>query len=417
MRVALVNPNRYLEPPVIPLGLEYVAHYLEREGHEVSVVDLAFAEDPAAALGEAMRSFSPEVVGFSLRNVDSSLYYDNVFFLQEAAELVASCRESCGARVVAGGSAFLAGPREVAEYVGCDFAVYGPGERAFPALLAYLERGAAPPRLFDGWSYSYDRNEVPARGRFIDYAPYLERRGVAGFATQTGCTAACSFCVEACLPWRARTPGAVVDELAALKEMGCGELHLCDSEFNQDLDTAKELLMHMARAELGISWSLYMKPLPHDEKLFHLLAAAGASSLTLSVDSRSLYGGAYDLLDLQSAIFLAQREGVEVAVDLLVGFPGETMEELRDVFDFFRGVRPETVGVNAWLRVFKYTGLGVSMRGRRPPAGIVAGDDPDYVRPVYYSWMTQDDCRELIAGDGLFRIEGLERRSNYERLQ
>jgi|GEM_PF-2733011 hypothetical protein len=32
MRVALVNPNRYLEPPVIPLGLEYLARYLDRGG-------------------------------------------------------------------------------------------------------------------------------------------------------------------------------------------------------------------------------------------------------------------------------------------------------------------------------------------------------------------------------------------------
>jgi hypothetical protein len=34
MRVSLVNPNRYLEPPVIPLGLEYLAHYLDRVGGE-----------------------------------------------------------------------------------------------------------------------------------------------------------------------------------------------------------------------------------------------------------------------------------------------------------------------------------------------------------------------------------------------
>ncbi len=416
MRVALVNPNRYLEPPVIPLGIEYIAHYLDREKHEVEVIDLAFAADPAAALGEALESFGPEVVGFSLRNVDSSLYHDNVFFLEEAAELISVCRRACGARVVAGGSAFLAGPREVAEFTGCDFAVYGPGERAFPALLRYLERGAAPPRLLDGWSYSFDRAEVPARGHWIDYGPYMRKRGIAGFATQTGCRASCAFCVEAGLPWRSREPRAVVEELAGLRVKGCSELHLCDCEFNQDLDTAKGLLKHMAGAELGISWSLYMKPLPHDEKLFHLLAETGAASVTLSVDSRSLYAGAYGLMDLQSAVVLAQREGIRVAVDLLVGFPGESREELRDIFDFFRAVRPETVGVTAWLRVFKYTELGVDMRSRSPAAGIIEGDDADYVRPVYYSWLTVEDCRELACGDPLFRIEGLERRSNYERL-
>jgi radical SAM superfamily enzyme YgiQ (UPF0313 family) len=416
LRVALINLNRYLEPPVIPLGVEYVAHYLEREGHEVKVIDLAFAADPETALAEGLRSSSPEVVGFSLRNVDSSLYHDNIFFLDEAAKLISACRRMCGARVVAGGSAFLAGPREVADYIGCDFVVYGPGEKALPALLRYLEQGVSPPRLLGGWSYSFDRDEVPARGRWVDYTPYLKQRGVAGFVTQTGCQAACSFCVEANLPWRPRSPHAVVEELADLREKGCGEFHLCDCEFNQDLDTAKELLKRIAQADLGISWSLYMKPLPHDERLFRLLAETGVSSLTLSVDSRSLFEDAYGLMDLQSAIVLAQREGIGVAVDLLVGFPGESLEELRDVFDFFREVRPKTVGVSAWLRVFKYTGLGVDLRTRRPVTGVVEGDDPDYVRPVYYSWMSLEDCRELIDGDPLFRIEGLERRSNYERL-
>jgi hypothetical protein len=416
LRVALVNTNRYLEPPVIPLGIEYLAHYLDREGHEVHVIDLAFAEDAEAALIGALDSFGPDVAGFSLRNVDSSLYHDNLFFLEEAAQLISTCRQACEARVVVGGSALHAGPREVAEYTGCDFAVHGPGERAFPALLRYLEGGAAPPRLLDGWSHSFDRDEVPARWRWVDYAPYLEQRGVPGLVTQTGCSAACTFCVEAGLPRRARSPRAVVEEIASLQAMGCSEFHLCDCEFNQDLESAKELLVHMAGAELGMSWSLYLKPLPHDGRFFRLLAETGAASVTISVDSRSLYNGAYSMMDLQSAVALAQREGIKVAVDLLVGFPGESLQELRDVFDFFRGVRPETVGVSAWLRVFKYTKLGMDIRALPPPAGIIEGDDPDYMKPVYYSWMTLDDCRALIDGDPLFRIEGLERRSNYERL-
>ncbi len=417
LRVALVNPNRYLEPPVIPLGIEYVAHYLHREGHEVKVVDLAFAADPETALREELGAFDPQVVGFSLRNVDSSLYYDNLFFLEEAARLVSVCRGSCEARVVAGGSALLAGPREVADFVGCDHAVYGPGELAFPALLAYLQKGAEAPRILNGWDYYFDREEVPERGRWVDYAPYLRERGLAGFTTQGGCLGACSFCLEAGLPWRPRSPRAVLEEVARLREAGCRELHLCDCEFNQDMETARESLRRLAEGEAGVSWSLYMKPLPHDEGLFRMLARAGAESLTLSVDSRSLYEGAYGLMDLQSFIELARRQGLKVAVDLLVGFPEEDTARLRDVFDFFRAVRPETVGVSFHIRVFKYTKLGMSLRAAPPPRGELEGDDPDYVRPVYYWWLSLEECRELLGDDPLFRIEGLERRSNYERLR
>ncbi len=165
MRVALVNPNRYLEPPVIPLGLEYLAHYLDREGHEVEVIDLAFSADPEGEMKAGLSSFNPQVVGFSLRNVDTSLYQDNAFLLKQAAGLVAACRGCCEAKVVAGGTAMLAGPRKVADDLGCDYAVYGPGERAFPALLSCLRKGVSPPRLVNGWESSFDRGEVPARGR------------------------------------------------------------------------------------------------------------------------------------------------------------------------------------------------------------------------------------------------------------
>ncbi|MGQ9476876.1 MAG: hypothetical protein ACUVT4_12215 [Actinomycetota bacterium] len=108
-----------------------------------------------------------------------------------------------------------------------------------------------------------------------------------------------------------------------------------------------------------------MKPLPHDEGLFRLLRQSGAVSVTLSVDSRSLAAGKYGIFDLQSFVELARRQGIRVAVDLLIGFPGEEVGELRDLLDFFRAVRPDTVGVSAWIRVYKYTGLG---REPTPPA-------------------------------------------------
>lgn len=417
MRIVLVNPNRYLEPPVIPLGIEYLAHYLDREGHRLKVVDLAFSSDPEQDLMEGLAEFEPDVVGFSLRNSDTCLYHDSVFFLDEAAGLVAACRKACGARVVVGGSGLLPGPREVADFLGSDFAVYGPGERALPALLSYLERGVSPPRIIDGWEHSFDRGEVPARGRWLDYRPYLEKRGVAGFNTQTGCAGDCRFCLEAGLPWRARDPVSVVREIEGAREAGCGDFHLCDSEFNQDLDTCKAFLGELAAADAGITWSLYMKPLPHDRTLFKMLAETGARSVTLSVDSDSMRRGSYDLLDLQSFMVLAGREGVRVAVDLLVGFPGESPEALRDLMDFLRAAGPDTVGVNAWIRLYKYTPLGMELRENPPGRGEIEGDDPDFLRPVFYHWLDLEGCRELIGGDPLFRVEGLERRSNYERLR
>ncbi len=417
MRVALVNPNRYLEAPVIPVGLEYLAHYLAEAGHEPEVIDLAFSEDPERELRERLGARGFGLTGFTFRNLDTSLYYNMAGFLGELARLVAVARESCGAPVVIGGTGLLAGPREVAGRAGCDWAVHGPGELALPWLAGQLERGVRPPALIDGHRHAFDRDAVPERARWVDYAPYLERGGVVGFATQTGCRESCSYCLEARTPWKARAPRAVVEELRGLASRGYRDLHLCDSEFNQDPDACKLLLKEMAAAGLGLRWALYMKPLPHDEALFRLLASSGARLVTLSVDSRSLARGRYRTADLASFIRLAQRHGIRVAVDLLLGFPGESLEEARGILDFFRAVRPESVGVNPWLRLYKYAELTSQVRDHLPRGARLKGSDPDYLDPVFINCLAPEAVQEMFAGDGLFRLEGLDRLTNYQRLE
>jgi hypothetical protein len=209
----------------------------------------------------------------------------------------------------------------------------------------------------------------------------------------------------------------VVEELRLLREDGYREFHLCDSEFNQDLESCKEFLARLRQADLDLSWTLYMKPLPFDRSLFRLLSAAGAGSLTLSVDSLSLARGVYGLEDVRAFIGSARGEGIRVAVDLLVGFPGERLQETGEIIDFFRSVRPDTVGVNAWIRLYKYTEMGRRWREGRLEGAEVEGEDPDCLRPVYYRGMEPDVLRSLLGDDPLFRVEGEERRSNYERLR
>jgi hypothetical protein len=416
LRIALVNTNRYLQPPVIPLGLEYIAHYIEKEGYEGKVIDLAFAERPEEVLRKELGSFDPGVVGFSVRNNDTALYPDPVFFLDEVAAFISAAREACDAEIIAGGSALMVGPSEVAQYLGCDCAVFGPGEKALPLLLQRLEKGERLPRLFNGWLTGLDPDEVPARARWLDYSPYLEDRGVTGFETQLGCTFGCAFCIEASLPRQARGIEAIVCELRSLVAMGYTRMHLCDCEFNQDMEFCKVLLRRLCEEDMPLSWSPYMKPLPCDAELLRLIAGSGARCITLSVDSRSLYSGVYDLPALGDFIKGAKAEGIRVCVDLLVGFPDEGLEEIRGLIEFLKRERPDTVGINSWMRLYKYTELGRQIMAERPAKGRIEGNDPDCLKPVFYNWLDEDACNSLIGGDPIFRIEGRERLSNYERL-
>jgi replicative DNA helicase Mcm len=95
MRVLLINPNRFRTPPVPPLGLEYVAGSLIREGHQADIADLCFAEDMGAALDSAVSSTRPDLVGITVRNIDSVLYHTNEFFLEAGALVIADKGIAC----------------------------------------------------------------------------------------------------------------------------------------------------------------------------------------------------------------------------------------------------------------------------------------------------------------------------------
>ena len=71
MRVLLVHTNRERAPqPVIPLGACLVASSLERSGFTTRLLDLHFCRAPEQVLARTLREWEPDVVGFSVRNLD-----------------------------------------------------------------------------------------------------------------------------------------------------------------------------------------------------------------------------------------------------------------------------------------------------------------------------------------------------------
>jgi len=72
MNVLIISTNQNVFPmPVMPIGACVVAEAAERAGHEVSVLDLMFERDPTRAITSAIRKSNPDVIGLSVRNIDT----------------------------------------------------------------------------------------------------------------------------------------------------------------------------------------------------------------------------------------------------------------------------------------------------------------------------------------------------------
>ncbi|HUU30357.1 MAG TPA: cobalamin-dependent protein [archaeon] len=417
MRILLVNPNRYRTPPVMPLGLEHLAEALrQNSSHEARILDLCFADDPSAALNAELERFEPQVAALTVRNIDTTLYNNNVFFLDEI-KAMADLLKGHGVPVVLGGAGFSFSPRGVLEYLGAEWGISGPGDKALVHLLDLLETGPPPAgTILNGWQWGADPDlQIVRPVSGIDCRAYQAWGGIFGFETQKGCLANCSYCPEGSGRVIFRNPRRIVEELKGLCELGFTDYHLCDSEFNQDLRFCREFLETLIKSGLSISWALYMKTSPYDEELFRLLKRSGANLVTLSVPS-----GQDSLAHAAEIRALCAKHGIRLAVDFFSGFPGETADQVRSAIESLRRIRPETVGVNTFIRLIEGTTVTQEVLGSSEHRKYVLGELADnryLLRPVFYNRITVESLREMIGEDPVFRIEGFERTTNYERLR
>ena len=157
-----------------------------------------------------------------------------------------------------------------------------------------------------------------------------------------------------------------------------------------------------------------MKSYPYDDELFLLLKKSGVELITLSIPTGNSW------LEHSGKIRrFAKKHRIKLAIDLLVGFPGETIESVKSKIEALRKIRPDAIGVNSTIRLYPELAVARMINGsadyRKHLLGTVT-DNPHFIRPVFYNHISVDMLREIIGDDPLFKIEGFERTSNYERL-
>jgi radical SAM superfamily enzyme YgiQ (UPF0313 family) len=406
MRIALINPNRLHKPPVIPLGLEYLADAIRKAGHEVALLDLCFVHDIPAGIDRFLEDFRPEASFLSIRNVDAVIDVENRFFLNEH-QAIARRLTTSGIPLITGGAGLIAMPQQIADQLGAVAAVTGPGEGAAGWIVERLASGKPLPKVIDGFRFCFDRDSIPVRGVDIDYAAYYAAGGIAGFTSSYGCPSACSFCIEARSPLRFRAPAAVAEEVSSLANKGWSRMHLCDAEMNVSYSHALELCL--ALAGTGIQWMTYMRCTPMDARLAEAMRRSNCEVATVTVNSAT-----DDPEVATTSIRLLKAAGIKVAVDLSCGLPGETREMALTMIKALARACPERVGVTIRFRIYPNTPLAEYIRLNNVERLRTVGD-PEFVNPAVYCSFNPEEVREWIVGLEGFELD-LGEAVNYQRL-
>jgi hypothetical protein len=426
MLVALINTNR-MQPPVAPIGLDYIAEALHAAGHTVSLLDLCWEDDPKSAIAQFFNRSDFGLVGITLRNTDDCAFTSRQSFIPEFIGLVKAVRENSSAPIVLGGVGFSVMPERILSLAGVDLGIWGEGEFVLPRLAARLERRQPYqdlPNLIWRQDGQWHRNrpfwntlaKLPSMSRkWVDNQRYFRQGGQAGFETRRGCSGRCVYCADPVAKGsrvRLRPPAAVADELEELIGQGIDVLHTCDGEFNIPEKHALETCSEISRRGLGgrMRWYAYCSPAPFSRGLARAMRAAGCVGIDFGADNGNeamlkRLGRDFGPADVCNVTRWTKEEGMAVMLDLLLGSPGETKESVEQTVELVRKAGPDCAGVSLGVRVYPGTELAAQVASKKHAGGLTGGEDffdPRFFLEPQIAPFASDWLNTLIGDDRRF---------------
>jgi putative variant cofactor biosynthesis B12-binding/radical SAM domain protein 1 len=353
MQILLVQSYAPALAPIFPLGLASIRSSLSQD-HQVEIFDPNIEEGGLESLKRFITDFQPEVIGLSLRNIDTGQSTEPISFLPWFASTLKAIKSSASeALIIAGGPGFSIFGKELMErFRDIDIGVWGEGETTLKEVLSnlnqlkkvkgiFLRNGIKI--IFTGRSPFLDLDTLSFPDRGYHLSTYIKRCGehveslyAVGVQTKRGCTYRCAHCVYPYLEGntlRLRSYHKVVDEIESLTIQNIDTFFIADSVFNQPYDHALSICEEIIRRRLEVSWSAYFRDDLLDERLMKKAEEAGCTLFELSPDG--LTDRAMKVLNkdltleqvLKTARLLVKSQGASVVYNFLRNLPGEEMQE------------------------------------------------------------------------------------------
>lgn len=389
-RIFFVSGNRCVDPyPVYPMGMAVVSAALAARGHEVRQFDLLSSGSDLAAMSAAAQACGPDVICYSLRNVDTDDHLNpDDWLLDGDREAIRSLREASGAPIVLGGSGFSVMPEALLEFLGADYGIVGEGEFAACDLVDALAAGRPWPRLV------HSRELLPAArigcprydAAIVPY--YQKTSGLIGLQTKRGCPYACSYCSYPLIEGtrvRHRDPREVVDDLETLRrDYGVDNVFFTDSIFNDAEGGHLALAEELVRRGTKLRWASFFRPQRLERAQLRLLKSAGLYALELGTDASdditlAALGKGFTFDEVVRSAQACADEGLAVAHYVMFGGPGETLETAARGLANLKRLPVAVVFAFVGIRILPATRLWQ----RAIQDGIIAADD-SLLRPAYY---------------------------------
>ena len=399
MKVLLIATNRHgrymnnLQAQPLPLGLAYIAGYLDPERHSTRMLDLMFSDDYFAEVEQAVKDFQPDLVGLSMRNLDngSNLNPESVLpITKEVTDLVRSVSQ---ATIVCGGPAFSILPAECFDLIGPDLGITGGGGDSFSDLADRLERGESYKDL-PGLVYREDgkttvTEQQPTSG--VMKPPRLEDLDLDRYAEA-------GFGIGVITKWfgnqSARQNLRPIEEvIAEVKDLGqrlgLSKFFFIANGFNIPPDNAKSFCQALIDSDLKIEWNTGLIPEGCDRELIDLMKKSGCGLVIIGdlvVDALDPEDLSVRLDQMQQVCRLCEEGDLPYTVGQTFGAPGETRDTVERKLAFLRSINPAVANLRVGIRMLPGTKSADQARSE----GRVF-DDGDLLQPTFYVARSVED--------------------------
>jgi radical SAM superfamily enzyme YgiQ (UPF0313 family) len=412
MNVLLISANtETINMPVLPLGLAFVNAALMNRGYQTLIINLMAAEDAEAILETAISDFEPDVIGVSVRNIDTQDIKNPVFMLDPVKAIIARCRALSSAPVVIGGAGYSIYPEAALAYTGADMGIQGEGEAAFPELLQRIAIGrplSDVPGLYRPGKGSISPRQCIRRTSDIIFprpgihlpVPNAARNEHLWipFQTRRGCPLNCSYCSTSAIEGRIvrKLPlTRAAEALAAWKGAGFSRFFFTDNTFNLPPAYAAALCDEIISRNLDIEWRCILYPSAISEPLIAKMAEAGCREVSLGFESGcdeilKQFNKHFTTADICRTSALLKKYRIAQMGFLMLGGPGETRETVQRSLDFIDRLAPDTLKITTGIRIYPNTRLAEIARHE----GVIRADDTllmprFYIREELKDWLMQ----------------------------
>ncbi|PYV20021.1 MAG: hypothetical protein DMG07_00410 [Acidobacteria bacterium] len=359
MNILLIRPKSTCTDVVagIPIGLTLLGAVAERKGHRVRILDIGLEPGAETSLSKALERESYDIAGIGCMSVE---FMGGV----ETAELLR--RLAPDTHIIFGGQHPTIMPEQVMKKECIDSICIGEGEDVWSEFLdrmavradldgvagLWFRRGGRVVRNLPRNDYvDVDAVPMPAyhlldieRYFDIDFVrfPTVDRRALQIF-TSRGCPYRCIYCHDLFgKRFRGRRPELVWEEIRFLYDTyGVREFMIEDDIFNMDLDRAKRIcdLVIASGLRLGFQFGNGVRLERFDEELVRKLAEAGTHHMAIAVESandriQKLIKKHLKLDRFNEVLSWARKYRIETLGFFMLGFPGETVEEINQTIRF-----------------------------------------------------------------------------------